>query len=682
MKYIDITYKNLLTLILFLVLNLVGYSQQTSTHAIPVRNASIKMYELVEKKAIEKGKKNLREIINDGTKKSVQDKKLDKLREEGKNPKTPKLRKTKGKYQFKRGNRTITITSIDENTFVNQPPSNIDAQVITIEEMFKFDDVPTASLTGLTVSLAYYKAPNVDAGFDDIYVIGSNNTGLPAELIGTKEEIQNGSYRTKLSALATIIKNEGLPDPNKIVYLTGITNSNNASINIDGINFERIGLTDRAQHNLKDTNNKKTGVNLHAEMSIVTYLYTVRKNSQNPSAFFGDQVTIASSRPYCGRCYHWFKNNAGQANTNPYRVDVTPTFRTFPSPRWYPPVFTTNKNFSGLRNEMENFVTPPRGINYEDNSGVKNEEFIIEYEERHSAGIKDGDSEKKRQDKRRSNAKKDGLYVLLPNTLDGDIIDDVNQFEPNLNLDPVARNLVAAFQEGKYYMVNPFNQERLINKKSSNTSGNAEMAVANDNSNLQKWNFVQVGENAYTIQNVATKQFLEVPYGACAINQKPQNKTRNVGSYINANSNHQKWTVVENGTYYSLQPLHCTTTALDRDFGGPNAHIYEYSSGNNNQKWGLVSTSISIKASIIAQDVNTAIEEYFKIYPNPVTGDVINVMTNGKKVSYTIFQANGLQSKVGELKDGQIDTSSLNPGVYMVQFKSDSSVNVKKVLIK
>ncbi len=682
MNYTIIKHKTYLTFILLIAINFIGFSQQDSPYAIPVRDASIKIFKIVERDAINKGKENLRQIINDGTKESAQDRKIRIEREKGKTPKIPKLRKTRGNYQFERkrdnATATITITQVTDNTFVTEDPNNINAKVITEEELLKFDDVPTQGLSGLTISLAYYRAPNADAGSDDVYIIGSNLPSLPSLILNN------------ISQTGDIIRNQpDLPDPNKVIYLTGTTTKNNKENTINNIRYERRGLTDRGQHNLRKTNKnnktKKIDVNLHAEMSIVTYLYSLRENNNNN--FFGEQITIASSRPYCGRCFHWFKNNTGQPNANPYRVDITPTFRTFPSARWYPPVFTTNKDYTGIKSELENFVRPPRDIDYQDNQGVKNENFILELEERHFTGINQNDNDEKRQEKARKNARQDGLYVLLPNDLDAPTNEDVNQIiDQGQLIDPVARNLIAAFNEGTYYMINPFNQQRLINQKANNASGNAEMAVANDASNLQKWQFKQVGENAYTIQNLETKQYLEVPYAACAINQTPQNKKRNVGSYLQANSNHQRWTVTSSGDYYNLKPLHCTSTALDRDFGGPNAHLYEFSETNKNQKWGLQSVTAG-KATVAftkieAQKIKETIADYFKIHPNPVTGDVINVETNGKRVSYTIFQSSGVKSKEGELRNGKINVNNLKSGLYMVQLRSDSSVDVKKIMVK
>ncbi|WP_281990641.1 RICIN domain-containing protein [Aquimarina aggregata] len=65
----------------------------------------------------------------------------------------------------------------------------------------------------------------------------------------------------------------------------------------------------------------------------------------------------------------------------------------------------------------------------------------------------------------------------------------------------------------------------------------------------------------YTIRNVDTNRFLEVPFANCE-------DVSNVATWLNDRESHKKWEIVENGTtIYILKSTHCLSKALDSDSG-------------------------------------------------------------------------------------------------------------------
>ncbi|WP_299316114.1 RICIN domain-containing protein, partial [uncultured Aquimarina sp.] len=102
--------------------------------------------------------------------------------------------------------------------------------------------------------------------------------------------------------------------------------------------------------------------------------------------------------------------------------------------------------------------------------------------------------------------------------------------------------------------------------------------------NDQVWVFNHKGDNVYTIRNLGTNRFLEVPYARCGNGE-------NVATWTGSEGNHQKWKVIRNGSNsFSLKPMHCISSALDRAAGAidANVHIWGFNSENNNQKWKIV----------------------------------------------------------------------------------------------
>ncbi len=73
----------------------------------------------------------------------------------------------------------------------------------------------------------------------------------------------------------------------------------------------------------------------------------------------------------------------------------------------------------------------------------------------------------------------------------------------------------------------------------------------------------------------------------------------------------------------------------------------------------------------------------FKMYPNPISGGILNILTqnNGLK-RIQIFDILGKRVYARNLRDRQIDLSSLKSGVYILKVTEDTKTTTRKLVIK
>jgi hypothetical protein len=102
--------------------------------------------------------------------------------------------------------------------------------------------------------------------------------------------------------------------------------------------------------------------------------------------------------------------------------------------------------------------------------------------------------------------------------------------------------------------------------------------------------------------------------------------------------------------------------------------------------------NVSVTASGGAKTAETEVmpesisnEKQIDIYPNPAR-DMVNVVYPyaGIPVTVTLYSANGSAVKTITLSNNetQVDVSSLQPGVYILRFRSAEAVNVKRLVIQ
>jgi len=82
----------------------------------------------------------------------------------------------------------------------------------------------------------------------------------------------------------------------------------------------------------------------------------------------------------------------------------------------------------------------------------------------------------------------------------------------------------------------------------------------------------------------------------------------------------------------------------------------------------ITAVGTSSNYEITTDDVQSAFE--VEIFPNPVTGNVLNVNSNHDAVSFSIIGMAGQQVARGIIENNQINVGSLAKGVYLIQLTS------------
>lgn len=187
----------------------------------------------------------------------------------------------------------------------------------------------------------------------------------------------------------------------------------------------------------------------------------------------------------------------------------------------------------------------------------------------------------------------------------------------------------------------------------------------------QKWIFNHLGNNNYSIKNQSSGRYLEVSYGYCGDGY-------NVATWLEATAGHQQWKVETNNGDFTLRPLHCTSTALDRYQGAlyANVQLSNFNKNNQSQNWSIQPLS-GMKLSNSVE-----IDSEVSVYPNPVQNKlyVQNAKPNETIKIYNIVgkQVLSYSSKSNSNHLAEIDTSILSKGIYIVQVPGEELVKIVK----
>ncbi len=218
---------------------------------------------------------------------------------------------------------------------------------------------------------------------------------------------------------------------------------------------------------------------------------------------------------------------------------------------------------------------------------------------------------------------------------------------------------------GLYSIQNPFDDQAVLARDLDDY--NAQMIDTGEYTD-QQWIFAHLGNNVYTIKNSRNNRYLEVPYGKCGNGE-------NVGTWTGAKSNHQKWKIQKNGSYYALLPLHCTAQALDRAGGEFDANLitWTFNPSNNNQKWKIEGTSKGLK---VLGDVTTTLE----IYPNPVQIEE-SVTLSGITLGQAVVVYNVVGQIVKTISKTDVttqvlDLEGLTAGMYFVKVGNSAAAKL------
>ncbi len=97
-----------------------------------------------------------------------------------------------------------------------------------------------------------------------------------------------------------------------------------------------------------------------------------------------------------------------------------------------------------------------------------------------------------------------------------------------------------------------------------------------------------------------------------------------------------------------------------------------------------VEVSSSLKSSEILDDETIATEQQVDIYPNPAD-ELVNILMPDNeskvKVTLTSMQGNVILTTIFYGSEAQLNTSHINPGVYVLRFETDGNVITKRLVI-
>lgn len=86
------------------------------------------------------------------------------------------------------------------------------------------------------------------------------------------------------------------------------------------------------------------------------------------------------------------------------------------------------------------------------------------------------------------------------------------------------------------------------------------------------------------------------------------------------------------------------------------------------------STNFCVGTTGLVSNINTVTEIKqgidFEMYPNPVKGDVLNVISNDGMKDYKVFNLFGQLVLEGQIKDNQVNVSKLSTGVYVIELNT------------
>ncbi|WP_109302422.1 RICIN domain-containing protein [Aquimarina sp. AU474] len=218
--------------------------------------------------------------------------------------------------------------------------------------------------------------------------------------------------------------------------------------------------------------------------------------------------------------------------------------------------------------------------------------------------------------------------------------------------------------DGDYFITAIENSQRLLARGLENHSARMHAPANYDD---QKWVFTHLGDNVYDIKNIGTNRYLEVPYARCGNGE-------NVSTWSDARDNHKKWKVMGNGSgSYSLKPMHCLESALDRADGNVNANvqIWDFIETNTNQKWKIL--------GVDKNKLNNQSDRISGLFPNP-TQDIVTIVGQYTGEEIIIYNLLGkiVKSITAKSAKEEIFVSDLEAGVYIVSIGSTSKLQLIK----
>ncbi|TCI94258.1 RICIN domain-containing protein [Tenacibaculum sp. M341] len=233
--------------------------------------------------------------------------------------------------------------------------------------------------------------------------------------------------------------------------------------------------------------------------------------------------------------------------------------------------------------------------------------------------------------------------------------------------------------DGSYYLESSQLNQRLTARLSDNH--NSRMINPNNEKN-QQWLFTHISNDVYTIKNVGTNRYLEVPFAKCT-------NGSNVATWSDDQDSHKKWKIIKNGnSFYNLTPMHCETRALDRAAGASNANvlIWDLSADNGNQKW-RIKPLIVTKAS--KTDIVNNENEINKLQAYPVPFKSYLRLKNNNSLLGTTIKLIDLEGKEvyqNTIKEDTFNTeitiNNIEAGMYFMHVINEEGTKVQTIIKK
>jgi len=244
----------------------------------------------------------------------------------------------------------------------------------------------------------------------------------------------------------------------------------------------------------------------------------------------------------------------------------------------------------------------------------------------------------------------------------------------NVNNITVTAENTQLIANGTYYIGSSENDQRLLSRALEKHSAIMHYPGNFDD---QKWIFEHKGDNVYVIKNKGTNRYLEVPFGSCV-------NGANVATWTDATDAHKQWKAVSNGNgIFGLKPMHCIQKSLDRAAGATNANaqLWDYNSGNRNQKWKIVPADNILSKSAVTREVASFDAKKLIIAPNPVKEALVlyNLNTFSDIRILDLRGQEVMSKRIKEKNDENIiDVSGLESGVYFIVINNGPAVKILK----
>lgn len=233
---------------------------------------------------------------------------------------------------------------------------------------------------------------------------------------------------------------------------------------------------------------------------------------------------------------------------------------------------------------------------------------------------------------------------------------------------------------GNYYLESSLLNQRLTSRISDNYNSNM---INPNNEKNQQWLFTHLSDDVYTIKNISTNRFLEVPFAKCA-------NGSNVSTWSDDQGSHKKWKIIKNGNnFYNLTPMHCNTRALDRAAGVTNANvlIWDFNTDNENQKW-RIKPLLASRASLanVLNDNNEEIDK-LKAYPVPFK-NYLRLNNNSSLLGTTIklidIDGKEVYKKTinEDTNNTEITINNIEAGIYFMYFIDQTRTKVQRIIKK